>query len=387
MKSPADACLVLDRRLRQTWHDVVIGAGDGWPLRVPLGRPDSATLSSNFRTVQQWILTWRDWAHAHSLEMDWETRMIHGTRHALPTHLHVPDAHTAANTLGKAWQHRLDQGGRRWALLSGEFPLTATADHVRYVDTLSDTDFTLLVTATRWFHTHDATGLTPRQVPIAGLHGKWLNHHRTVIAVLAGHDLGLVARPTRIHFTYVDPAHLAAGGRSHDSLTLGDHVRLPYPPQAIVITENKDTAVLFPPMDGTIVIEGGGQAGSGLLPQVDWVRSCPTVIYWGDMDSRGYEIVNTLRTNGVAARTMLMDPDTFSDYAKYGTYSDDKGVPLSCQPRKPLPTLTEDERRVYEQVTDPAFTGPRRVEQERVPLPVALEQARRIVAAQPVEQA
>ena len=56
--------------------------------------------------------------------------------------------------------------------------------------------------------TRRAHGLTPRQVPLPGVHAKWLNTHQAHVATLAdfGRRIGLAtqSRP-RIHFTYLDP--------------------------------------------------------------------------------------------------------------------------------------------------------------------------------------
>ncbi|WP_418605322.1 hypothetical protein [Georgenia sp. SUBG003] len=61
-------------------------------------------------------------------------------------------------------------------------------------------------------------------MPIEGLHAKWLNTHRPQILALTGQsDLGLLAdRLLKVDFTYLDPDHRAAGGRRHDSVTVGD---------------------------------------------------------------------------------------------------------------------------------------------------------------------
>jgi hypothetical protein len=267
---------------------------------------------------------------------------------------------------------RLARGRARWQILDAEFGGRATADTLRYLDALTDLDFGLLCTAATWFARQDATGLTPRQVPIEGLHGKWLNRHRAVVTALAGKDtLGLTDRPTRVHFTYLDPGHRAAGGRVHDSITIGDAVAPVYRPRLAVIAENKDTAVLFPELAGAIAVEGNGFAGPALLPRIPWLVEVPSLIYWGDIDAAGYEIVDRLRSNGLPIRTVLMDCDAYARYERYGSWTDERGE-VPCTPRRPLTALTDAERAVYEALTDPAWTRVRRIEQERIPLAHAL---------------
>ncbi|MHB1431884.1 MAG: DUF3322 domain-containing protein [Streptosporangiaceae bacterium] len=55
----------------------------------------------------------------------------------------------------------------------------------------------------------------PRQVPVEGLHTKWMNTRHALIRDLAG-VVGLnlaPPHPARLHFTYLDPEHRRAGHR------------------------------------------------------------------------------------------------------------------------------------------------------------------------------
>jgi len=93
----------------------------------------------------------------------------------------------------------------------------------------------------------------------------------------------------------------------------------------------------------------------------------------GDIDAKGLCIVNDLRAAGINANTMLMDFPTYEAYEKYGAWTDERGRPVPCSPRRNLPALTPDERLLYLHLTDPAWDRIRRVEQERIPLNVAAE--------------
>jgi hypothetical protein len=217
-----------------------------------------------------------------------------------------------------------------------------------------------------------ATGLTPRQVPLPGFHGKWLNKNQALIQALSGREsLGLSSRPTRVHFTYLDPGHHANGGRRHESITIGDRAGPAYEPVVVVILENKDTAVYFPSVPGGIAVEGEGTKAPGALPLIPWIRQCRDIIYWGDIDAAGLSIVNDLRVAGINADTMLMDYTTYEAYEQFGAWTDEKGRPVPCSRRRKLPALTPAEQHTYQMLTDPSSTRVRRVEQERIPLDVA----------------
>jgi hypothetical protein len=85
-------------------------------------------------------------------------------------------------------------------------------------------------------------------------------------------------------------------------------------------------------------------------------------------------ILDRLRSTGIPAETILMNEATLHRYAPFAspTYSD--GSPLPQGPQPPTPFLSDDERRLLERITDPAWKGPRRIEQERIPLAHAHEE-------------
>jgi len=375
MKALPQVIREIQSRLERRWHLAIadLAAGD-WPYRVLLGTPPRAVLEADFQSARAWARTWEEWAAARELAIEWDTRIVLGTTQPMPGHLEVPDVDTAARICGNGWPERLARGRHRLALASADFPL---ADHTRIIraaDSMTDTDFTLLLEAARWFSSNSAAGLTPRQVPLPGFHGKWLNGNQSLIQALIGRDgLGLIHRPTRVHFTYLDPAHRAAGGRHHESITIGDNAEPAYKPEIVIILENKDTAVYFPPVSKGISVEGEGAKAPGAIPLIPWMRQCSCVIYWGDIDAKGLCIVNDLRAAGVNASTMLMDYATYEAYEQYGAWTDEKGRPVPCSPRRTLPELTPKEHLLYLQLTDPTWARVRRVEQERIPLHAAAE--------------
>nr|WP_163227818.1 Wadjet anti-phage system protein JetD domain-containing protein [Bifidobacterium choloepi] len=246
-------------------------------------------------------------------------------------------------------------------------------------------DYRRFLTAAQWFATHDWKGLTPRQIPLEGTHAKWLNPSRlSVIAHAIGvPSIDLEDRPGMLVLHYADPEWLDSGGRRDDLWTTRDTgFRLPYRPRIVVICENKDCAQSFPPFDGTVVVEGDGYSASGLLPQVPWLQGArdgvdaatgddehrrPLLVYWGDMDEAGYEIVANLRRRGLeSVRTILMDPASWQAYAKWGTDIDRRGEKLRPSGRPAPEELTGDERAVWQLIRHEDH-GVTRIEQERIP--------------------
>ncbi|MHB1009550.1 MAG: Wadjet anti-phage system protein JetD domain-containing protein [Propionibacteriaceae bacterium] len=371
MKAVETLCNQIERRLEQTWHLSLAGDQDHWPHRFSLGKVPSASLASNFAAVQEWTFAWRDWAREHELALEDVTRRTAGISESLPSHVTISDLDTAARTVANGWPQRLRTGRRRLNSLLARFPEHSAPHRVlRASQAYSEADFDLLCTAALWFQSNARSGLSPRQVPIEGLHSKWLNSHRAAVLDLAGADeLGLVeVRAPEVNFTYLDPDYRSRGGRIHDSVVPGDAVTPAYPPQVVVISENKDTAILFPELSGGISVQGHGNAGPSLISRVPFLASAPRVFYWGDLDAKGLEIVNEYRRFEVDVETLLMDETTLERYARFRADTDEHGRPLKRSTRKTLRRLTAQELAVYLRLTEPDSDDPIRVEQERIPL-------------------
>jgi hypothetical protein len=132
-------------------------------------------------------------------------------------------------------------------------------------------------------------------------------------------------------------------------------------PHVVITTENKDTAIGFPTLPGGIAVEGAGSGGS-TPAAIEWLRACPTIAYWGDMDAAGLNILNGYRDAGLDVRSILMDVPTYDAYASFGTNLDAKGNTIKVAARRDLDRLTDSERELYDRLTDPAWDGYRRVE-------------------------
>lgn len=369
MKTPVDITKAVLRRLAKTWHLDATGTVDNWPYNIPLGSRAAAELAADFPATRELVQTLRDWAGANGLAVADGNRRVQGTTQPIPTHVTVDDADVAAQLVGKEWVDRLKRGRTRGAVLVGRYPdCPDVAKAVRLVDAWSDVDFELLQAVSDWFTTNTASGLTPRQVPVPGVHAKWLNTGRPVVELLVGKPLELAERhPPRIHFTYLDSTHLAAGGRRFDSATVGDTVDIAYKPDIVLISENKDTAINFPSLEGAVAVEGGGFGGS-TAAQLEWIVNAPLVVYWGDIDAEGYEILNGYRRNGIAAISILMDIETLRRYTAWGTDLDKNGRAIKTREPKALTSLTDEERGAYVAVCSGSAGLPLRVEQEHIPL-------------------
>ncbi len=376
----ADAAKSALRRLyERTWAEEAAGCSDRtWPQRVALGTCPKRELEERFAELCAVCDELRGAAAVLGLGVDCSTRMVGATRQSIPTHFVVADMGVLAAAVGKKGHYA--RACSRACRLERDFPhldAVKRAGLLRKMErTLCDeVDFDLACRAGAWFSRNDASGLTARQVPLAGFHAKWLDApgRRFAVAQLAGLDaLPLVERPFQVRFTYLDPSHLAAHGRRFDSWVAGDVCILPYTPELVVICENRDSALWFPELESAVAVMGDGFAAISNVAALDWVRAAGLVVYWGDMDAAGLEILSGCRQRGLDCESMLMDPAAFERYEAFGTDVDKTGRKIAAKEPLDVPGLRERERELYLRLVDPAWHGPRRIEQERIPLADAL---------------
>lgn len=397
MRTPEEVLAAVERRLASSWARVA--CGEPWKPAFPLGTAgvSGSAAAAAWTDTFDWVLGWRDWMRALDDELVQAGEpgavvlrsrdvSVRGSAQPLPTALEIATPEAAARLLGDAWVDRVARGRRRAAVLREAFPdHPAPARVVKRLDGWDEEEFALLLTVATWFRDEPPTGappITTRQVPVPGLGTKWLTPGRAaLVADLAGiavtdgdpfAALGLVpGRAPRFHLTYLDPAHLAAGGRRHDLVTLGDRDVVAYRPRVVVISENRDTAEGFPALAGGIAIEGEGR-GASAIASVAWVQEAPWLFYWGDLDADGLEILHEFRAAGLPVRSLLMDGAAHDRWGHLGIDRSADGSPLTARTPRHLPLLEPGERALYERLCGPAPGGPRRVEQEKIPVAAAV---------------
>lgn len=383
MKAPDEVVATLDKQMRRRWAEWVLTEPDGWPITLAIGSPARRDLERDYQaTFLPIIDDWGRWENTSAdshVTIRQERRIIGKLRLDLPTHLDISTLDVAAVLVGKDWATTISTARHRLACLRERLGGEVSAATLRTVTLLTDTDFDLLLCAVLWLRCNDITGLTARQVPVPGLHAKWLDaHHSLILTLLGWESLGLVDRPQRIDVTYLDPGWRQSGRRLRDSLASDDeHATVGYTPQVLIIAENRDSALFFPPVANAVIVEGFGNAILKRVTQYAWVRQCPCIVYWGDIDADGFEILARLRQTHPDVHSILMDRSTYARYVDYGVRSDQRGKPIPTRRDPSARKMAEvhlghDELALYEHLCDPAHDEPLRIEQERIPLPEAL---------------
>ncbi len=178
----------------------------------------------------------------------------------------------------------------------------------------------------RYFQQHPNSGLYLRQLDIAGVDTKFIELHRGLLSEMLDIVLpedavnsdatgvkgfnrryGLKDEPALIRFRLLD-ARQSLHGMSDLSVPADQFAELNLPASTIFITENKINGLAFPQMADALVIFGLGY-GVERLKECDWLKN-KKIIYWGDIDTHGFCILNQLRKAFPRASSLLMDKHT-----------------------------------------------------------------------------
>jgi hypothetical protein len=205
---------------------------------------------------------------------------------------------------------------------------------------------------------------------------KFIEHHQGVLAEL----LDLQLSPDRIDADatgfagryrfrrkpgYVRFRSPGFGGFSELSVRVDEFAAPPSGTRQAYVVENEITYLAFPLPGDAIVIFGGGYAVDVLEP-LGWLTDL-VLVYWGDIDTHGFAILNRLRHRFGHARSMLMDRATL--LAHRGQWV--------TEPRPTAATLDlldAEEAELYRDLVEGALGPSVRLEQERIRF-AAIEQA------------
>ncbi|WP_460800802.1 Wadjet anti-phage system protein JetD domain-containing protein [Microbacterium sp. GXF6406] len=349
---------------------------DNAVLSIPLKPPTEAAVLADPRAASDWADAWRsadgDGVHVERVLRNWPS----AGRQELPERLVLQTADVIARFAGRDvhrdWVRLRDRAATlRGRFGDGEEFVAMLQRRGGAISRLADTDFGLLLDVLGWLLLHPASGYRLRQVPIPGMHTKWLGAHRALVeslfASISGEqDLGLVPSPATLRVRILDPA-LRPGGLTDVSAPVDELAMLTFQPRAVIVCENLESVLALPDWPGVVAVHGGGYAVP--LSRLPWALAA-RVVYWGDLDADGFAILHRLRSHGVDAVSVLMGEDALLAYRDLWV-PDPNGVATRM-----LPTLTAQEQAALDRI---AAEGGVRLEQERLPWPMALDALREAV--------
>jgi len=351
-----------------------------FPYRLRLRGPRASELGSSFEAVRHWVQTLAAASRAETgagFDINWEevnTREL--GRNRLPSELTLPSLEDALTLIGRSSEAAL-------------FAELATATVARLpelhkwierkplvlLEHRSDWLRTLDVVA--WFAVHPRSGLYARQIDIAGVDTKFIESRKVLLGELLDVVLpadaiqhaaigvnqfetryGLAVKPLLVRFRVLDE-NLAIAGLTDLTVPVPEFAKLDNAASRVFIVENEVTALAFPALPDSLLIFGGGYGIDRLAP-VQWLCA-REVVYWGDIDTHGFAILDRLRALFPQAKSLLMDRETLLTYrAQWSFEAAPQTADLQC--------LNINERTLYDEIRFNRLGSGVRLEQERIPL-------------------
>ncbi len=353
-----------------------LATGDSlFPKRLALKGPTSAEMADRFDEARAWIGEIRAMPHCRVEIRDFRHRVFGAN--AVPQEAWIDTAEDALALLGKQWDAArfmalLEVTRKRQPPLLGwlaKRPLRALE--------LSG-EWTRLLEIVAWLEHHPRPGVYLRQVDIPGVHSKFIEAHRGVLAELLDIVLppgaidpaascvpqfakryGFCDKPARIRFRVLDPDHALLPGDHVQDITLDAESFVLLDPKVarVFITENEINFLAFPQVRDSLVIFGAGY-GFDMLRKAEWLSRC-RIHYWGDIDTHGFAILDQLRSQFDHVESFLMDHNTLLAFETL--WGEEEKQTL-----RDLPRLNPEERALYDDLRDNRIRKNLRLEQERI---------------------
>jgi hypothetical protein len=238
-------------------------------------------------------------------------------------------------------------------------------------------DYRRLVDMVAWIEKNPSSNIYPRQLPVSGLDSKWFETRKGLVADLVdavrGESssegdfygrCGLKAPPHLIRLRVLDNGlRQWVGGLEDISAPWEQLADIDLPVSNVFIVENLQTGLAFDDLPGSIVIMQLGY-GVDVLARLPWVAKARCV-YWGDLDTHGFAILNRARSYLPELKSVLMDEETLHGHQDLWVQEKDQ------HGAETLPLLTDLEQAVYQAIKCNAWGQNVRLEQERIVWDVA----------------
>ena len=354
----------------------VAGGPSLFPRRLILKGPSSTELAERFTEVRGWIAGLDREAKHYRLVWRTVNHRILGAN-SVPAEVWIDSLEDALGLIGK--RREADRFAALVALTGESLPVLRSWLLKRPLQALDlADDWPRLLAIVAWLQQHPRPGIYLRQVDIAGVHSKFIEGHRAVLAELfdlalplgaidpgAGGLAGFCRRygfrdkPLRLRFRLLDPAiaPFATGTDQDIAVSAETFARLDLPVERVFITENEINFLAFPSLQRSMVIFGAGY-GFEMLAEARWLHHTG-IYYWGDIDTHGFAILDQLRVYLPAAHSFLMDRMTLlAHQAQWGR---------EPQPEKrQLAHLDAEEAALYDDLRLNRLADQLRLEQERI---------------------
>lgn len=379
--TPADVLTRLRRRWDRGDYLRARALGESFtPIDMAIRGPRPGELGERYDEVAAWARAWHDAARSPHLQVT--TRTVGGKKFGVTT---LPDR-VVVDTVDHLARllRTTDEITRHDGMLSAvadrpalhDWVATKPARALAHAD-----DWPLIVAALRWIASNAGSGRRLREIDEPGVDTKFIETHQRILlelgALVVEPDLvtpsaksiagrfGFATGHLRVRFRLLDAqCRTPTPGFDDIEVRAEDLARSGLDVEQVIVVENLATYLSFPATPRSALIFGGGYAAS-VIGSLRWLRD-REVLYWGDLDTHGFAILDRVRVTVPHARSILMDRATLLAHRE-------RWVTEPSQVDRPLPHLTDDEASVYRDLVEDAFGPSVRLEQERIPMAVVAD--------------
>lgn len=364
--SPEDIAAKVKRR----WDDGALlrayaNADPFAPIEVPLRGPTLAQIGDDIAAARDWVVG-LDVGRGNDIRYALEWKTIGGRqigRNALPIRAVVSSYEQAWTLLGVA------AAVRRFDSL-----LTLTAQHKPIREWIASyphralalvSEMPRLIAAYEWLDGHRQSQRYLRELSAPGVDTKFAERYRPDLAGMLDvssspggflADLGLRAKPSLLRLRPSSSLGLPAP-LTEVAVRTEELAQLDVHPHVALIIENEISYLSAAVPANGVVIWGKGFDVDN-VGKLQWLAGAD-VIYWGDIDTHGFAILDRLRAWLPGARSVLMDRETLLTHR-------DRWVTEDRPAKSLLTRLTSDEYRLYSELVEGRLGDRVRLEQERV---------------------
>jgi hypothetical protein len=236
----------------------------------------------------------------------------------------------------------------------------------------NQTEWESILKVCRYFKENPEPKLYIRELPI-NVHTKFIERNQSLIKdlldILISEHINKDEKQfeKRFNLKYAEPqirfkvldkeiSQQHFSGLEDIAIPISQFEVLDLPVERVIIFENKTTfytALTLPKMKNTIALFGSGFSVSN-LKNVSWFAN-KDLLYWGDIDVQGFEILSQFRGYFPHTKSVLMGKQTFDKF-----FENDKGTPTNISTKL---NLTYNEQVLYDTLKKNNW----RLEQEKIP--------------------
>lgn len=236
------------------------------------------------------------------------------------------------------------------------------------------TNWSDLLKVCQYFKSNSKPNLYVRELPIS-VHTKFIESNSSILRELLDiiiepfADKNQIKFEKRFNLKFSEPlirfkildaavSEQYFSGLMDISVPINQFNNLNIPVERAIVVENKTNlhtiALTFPSQEKSIVIFGSGFKIEN-LKNATWLLKLD-ILYWGDLDVQGFEILSQMRNYFPQTKSFLMDEITFNTF-----FENDNGTLSRINSQL---NLTEMEIQIYKKIKENNW----RLEQEKIPL-------------------